>query len=645
MTLNDVVLTVRQIQSLLNSRTEPLEEELVDLANQHEEIVEEVRERLEKVEQLLSQGLRSEAIELAELDPNLNDILTTLDFPELGPWNDLLESKGIQAVPVIPVEAAAELNDAYLASGSLEKLLQHYRTVSLARAPLPKRIAALRQLVTRDEQNPIWFQDLKDFERHRVKEIKGDLDQAAKSEDLATLAEIDRELSGTSWTIEVPQAIRQQARSSHTALRRKGALAELKTLSHELSDAYAEFDKPTARKLQQRFLAVQGIAGLPENHPLLDVAGPALDWLQEEARTAASESEHRTTVEEIESALDRKTTVEELEKLYHRATRNGHSLAPMLESRVAGRRDQLLSQAKLKRTVIISGTVAACGLAIAAIVFLVQTASFNKAVAGHNEQLGKLLSVAEETGQLTPVDDYFKQIESENTSLLKTPALLGRRQEFENLSSSEKGRTGQLQQLLTQAQRAIDGNGTLPELADAFAALEQMKALSKGEQEKAQLLQTEQRLVDRRGEVQKRVDEAFNSELTAVTDKIEQLPADSVNGYDAVNAELIQLAERSDVSQPLKQAVSVLQSKVQQDRQMVSTNLQIASGLRKITDSVGQVNAFEQNLTQFIRDNPGTDLKPADSNRVRKPGRFRSATIMFFCRFVFQRDNRPARIG
>lgn len=232
MTISEIVHLVREIQSLLNSRNQPSEEELVDLGNRHEDLVEEVRTRLEKVERLLSQGLRSEAIELAELDPNLNDVLTSLDFPEIGPWNELLESHDIQAVQPIPVEAAAELNDAYLASGSIEKLLQHYRTISLARAPLSKRVAALRQLALKDDQNPIWSQDLAEFEKHRVKEMKNDLDVAVKEEDLAVVAAIDQELSGSTWTIEVPAAIRQQARKIHEAMRKKSAFAELKTLSH-----------------------------------------------------------------------------------------------------------------------------------------------------------------------------------------------------------------------------------------------------------------------------------------------------------------------------------------------------------------------------------------------------------------------------
>ncbi len=607
MTISEIVHLVREIQSLLNSRNQPSEEELVDLANRHEDLVEEVRTRLEKVERLLSQGLRSEAIELAELDPNLNDVLTALDFPEVGPWNELLESKEIQPVQPIPVEAAAELNDAYLASGSTEKMLQHYRTISLARAPLSKRVAALRQLALKDDQNPIWPQDLAEFEKHRVKEMKNDLDVAVKEEDLAVVAAIDQELSGATWSIEVPVAIRQQARKSHEAIRKKNAFAELKTLSHQLSDAYADFDRPTAKRLQQRFLAVQGIAGVASNHPLMDIAGPALDWLDDEATREAAESEHKSAIAEIEAALDRKTSVDELERFYHRATRHGHTLPAVLQNRLAERRDQLVSQGQRNRILMITSAIAACLMAVAVVALMVHTASFNKAVAGHVQQLETLLAQANATGQLTPVEDYLKTIESQNAAMMGTPALLGRKQEYENLVASESGRIDQCSQLIVQIQNVIEAGVSLSEFQPAFAAYELLVKQSKGEQEKARSLQLEQSLIDRRNEVQAAIDTAFSQEVKAVTETIETLPQDSVNGYDAVTATLHELNARADVSAPVKDSVAVLLSKVQQDRQMVASNLKMAAGLQRITDSVSQTVVFEKNLTQFMRDNPGSE--------------------------------------
>ena len=607
MSSDQITAMVRAIQALLSSRNEPIEEELVDLASQHEEFVNAAARRLECVERLLSKGLRSEAIERAEADPNLNDVLTALDFPELGPWNELLESKGIQPVPGISVEAAAELNDAYLASGSIEKLLQHYRTISLARAPLPKRIAALRKLAERDDQNPAWRLDLTEFEQYRIKEMRTELETAIRSEDLATVAQIDEELSGGGWSVDVPAAIRQQARKQHEGLRRKTAKAELETLSHQLSDAYAEFNRPLAKRLQQRFLAVQGIAGISNNHPLLDIAGPALDWLVEESRKESDDNEHQSAVAEIETALDRRTSVNELEKLYHRATRHGHTLPQLLETRLVERRDLL--QANVRRMRALIGTVAvlACISVVVAVTLMVQKMSFNKSVAEHDDELRKLIASAQNNGQIAPVEDYLKIVESASPAMLQTPALLARTQELESLRQTESGRMSQVRLLKTAIQKVAESGTQLDEFPSAYESLKQLQTLVKGESEKSDLLSLEQRIADRRASVQTSVDEAFGAELNRISDDIVTLPQDSLTAYDSIFSRLTTLAARRDVSEALMQSVQALQSKVQQDRQMVASSIKTATGLQRITDSVGQLASYEQNMQQYVRDNPATE--------------------------------------
>lgn len=328
MTLAEIRLLLRSIESILLRPTAASEAELISLAEQHEGIVGQVSARLEQVDQLLQKGLRTEAIELAERDPNLNDLLTVLDFPELIAWNELLQQKGIQPVQGIPVEAAAELNDAYHAAGSIERLLQHYRTVSLLRAPLERRISVLRQLAARDAANTIWQSDLKLFEQHRLRELRQEVDKAAAAGDVAALAALDAEISGGNWTTEVPAALREHARSTHESLRRRQAREELKTLSHELSDAYSAFDRPAAQRLEKRLLVLQAILGIAPGHALLDIAAPALAWLDDERQKEQAEQEHTAAVRELESQLDGRTTLDTLERLYHQATRGGHLLPP-----------------------------------------------------------------------------------------------------------------------------------------------------------------------------------------------------------------------------------------------------------------------------------------------------------------------------
>ena len=74
MTLEEINELVDEIQQLLMSESDPSEEELMDLAGRHEDLVREAAKRLKAVDSLLTRGLRSEAIDLAEREPNLNEV-------------------------------------------------------------------------------------------------------------------------------------------------------------------------------------------------------------------------------------------------------------------------------------------------------------------------------------------------------------------------------------------------------------------------------------------------------------------------------------------------------------------------------------------------------------------------------------------
>ena len=49
----------------------------------------EVNERLRQCGALLHKGLRSEAIQLCEMEPNLLEVAASLDFPERSQWDQL----------------------------------------------------------------------------------------------------------------------------------------------------------------------------------------------------------------------------------------------------------------------------------------------------------------------------------------------------------------------------------------------------------------------------------------------------------------------------------------------------------------------------------------------------------------------------
>ena len=605
MNVHEIRDLLRSIESVLLRPAAASEAELMGLAEQHEAVISQVSARLEQVDQLLQKGLRTEAIELAEREPNLNDLLTLLDFPELIAWNELLQQKGIQPVQGIPVEAAAELNDAYHAAGSIERLLQHYRTVSLLRAPLDRRIAVLRQLAAKDAANPIWQADLKLFEQHRLRELRQEIDKAAAAADLPALAALDAEVTGGHWSTEVPATLREHASSTHDSIRRRHAREELKTISHQLSDAYSAFDRPLAERLEKRLLVLQAILGITPGNALLDIAAPALNWLADERRKEQAEQEHHSAVHELESQLDGRTTLQTLERLYHQATRSGYLLPPALQARLVERRDQLLRDLRWKRSLAATAVILALLLLAAGIGWMIHLANRNRTVARHAEQLGHLLTAASTSGELAPTESYITDLRTSSPDLLQTPQLRARISEFESLLASERGRQQRLTQLGQSITDILEAQPDLQQLATAETTATEIRSLLRSESERAEHARLLRLISARRVTIQTTVDDAFNAELQRLSARIEQLPADNLAEYDTAISALTALNNRPDVSQNLKALSNTLLQKVQGDRRLAAESLKTAADLQRITDAVGRVATYEQALTQFVRNDPG----------------------------------------
>ena len=69
-----------------------------------------------------------------------------LDFPELAEWTGVLAEFKVAPVPEMPHDTLAQLEDAYSTTADSKQLLQRFRGLSLARAPLAERIDVLRLL-------------------------------------------------------------------------------------------------------------------------------------------------------------------------------------------------------------------------------------------------------------------------------------------------------------------------------------------------------------------------------------------------------------------------------------------------------------------------------------------------------------------
>ena len=156
--------------------------------------IDEANERLRQCGAFLRKGLRSEAIQLCEVEPNLLDVVEILDFPERDTWNELLALHGLSPPAALMLDVAANLNEAYAVEQPLATLLQRHRLLAMSHGPIKLRVETLRSLADADPENAIWDQDVRTFEEERVKELQREVPQAIAGGDAAALNALAAEL-------------------------------------------------------------------------------------------------------------------------------------------------------------------------------------------------------------------------------------------------------------------------------------------------------------------------------------------------------------------------------------------------------------------------------------------------------------------
>src|SRR3954464_13370078 len=104
---------VEAIRALLRPGQVPDDSALRGLAEGYAAACAEANDRLLTCVHLINQGLRTEALQQADLEPKLLDMVAALDFPERGAWDVLIAARGLAAAPALNLDAAEAVNQAY----------------------------------------------------------------------------------------------------------------------------------------------------------------------------------------------------------------------------------------------------------------------------------------------------------------------------------------------------------------------------------------------------------------------------------------------------------------------------------------------------------------------------------------------------
>lgn len=452
------------------------------LALGYGEDVERVNDRLSEAVNLLRKGLRSEAIQRANMTPNVFDTAIALDFPELHEWLGILQFLGIRLPDQINQEYVQQINEAIVEAQPLETLLINHRKLAIAKAPLSWRLKVLRRIAVADSTNVVWEEDLERWEPVRVKQIAPELHAAISNRNINAVRQLHDELTLESWRIGLDSKLVAKAADALGQFDHEEKIKQLKDLAPKIHDAFSAFDEKIARKYRSEWDLVISETEMPVPSGLTDEVAPAMAWLSEMDGEAKLGAERQTAIAKLESVLDRNLPLAEIEKAYSRASRFDESVSLPLEQRYRSVVGDMELRSK-RKTQLSALAIIGLVLLVASGIAYQQWRSYGaKQVADASAKLSAMLA----DGDWDAARDYVNQLSGTKPEVAGSPQIAGL---VSQLVSSEQTETGRAQQFKSYLDQASDED---PAAIDA-SALNRAEQLALTEKEKGEVFRVKQR--------------------------------------------------------------------------------------------------------------------------------------------------------
>jgi len=260
-------------------------DEITHMAGEYAALCAAANDRLRKCSGFLQQGLRAEAIHLAEEQPNLLDLIAQLDLPDPQSWAEFCSNNGLPVPPPLQLERAAQLNEAYAQDQPLEHLMARHRLLALSRAPVRERLDVMRKIAQIDANAGTWEKDLRIFEKARLKELPSAFYNAVKNHDTRAINGLVEELQGQVWFEAPPADLLAALMDAHQRIQRSSVEGELKKLVEPLREAFAARSLQECQALVQRWKNIMAAGNVSSvASELMDEIRPVVAFIAEQTK-------------------------------------------------------------------------------------------------------------------------------------------------------------------------------------------------------------------------------------------------------------------------------------------------------------------------------------------------------------------------
>lgn len=621
--MNDIQQSVDELRFVLQgdgesflAGTEP-SDEFKQLVSAYAPLCKECNRRLRKCDEALKQGLRSEALHLADAAPNLLDLVAILDFPERELLNEVCSAHALPKPDPLMLDVASALNEAYALQEPLSALLDQHRLLALARSPLPQRLSVLRSLADSDPESPHWDVDLREMERARFAEIETTCRLATARGDVGVLKLLLGELNSTSWRETPPQNLIRELKVRGGQVVRTGARQKLESLVPQLHDAMSSLNLAIARELREQWQEAIKSAQLPKNDEVAEQVAPVLDWLNDEDRKESQEQAFRQAISALERGLDDdELTLVELQRLGAEVEKQERAVADGLADRYLNRLESLkVYESRKHRLIIFAITISV--ILIGGLVAIAVSASNN---ARESAQILAAIKGFVSEGNLTEA----RRMLDENRARAVSEEWLTLEKELIDAEQKESDRQLKLESLLKAIASAEDSDR-------ALALTEQARELAVTTSEKIELGKQEDHWRSRKSNEIKTREQGFRGLLQSVAASLQKL--DQLLQSDSTDTEIVSLLSqvmqevaelklaREDVTKELGSQAELLESRLIALRKAHDNNKRRSQLLDKLAyasfipvldaTSQNKVDLYFETLREFVAAFPSDPLASA----------------------------------
>jgi hypothetical protein len=336
-----------------------------EIAKVYSSLIHELNGRLGICNRWLDLGLRTEAIHMATLEPDLLDSMGQLDLGDsLRDWTELCVANEADVPPRANWELASFVNSAWDREAELTTELRSFRLAMLTLCSVKTRLECLRKLLEVDPENIAWDTMIRQHERVRQQELRQELQEATDNNDLGAANALVAQIRDVNWLEPPPLDLLDGSVAARHRVKSHRVGKEYQKISNRLHDAMAAGDEPKAITLRARWRDIEKASKLEPPPATASQAAGVFGWLDELTAHRNASRAHTLTCETLARQLDDQVPVAELEATYFALSQMDDGVPELLEHRYQDRL-QAIERGKRSKLLIRASVIVAILAALA----------------------------------------------------------------------------------------------------------------------------------------------------------------------------------------------------------------------------------------------------------------------------------------